>query len=519
MAVKIRDMVKAGILGLFLILVLNSCGSGSGSKTPEETTGAPGTYLFYFGGSLYAVDPADPGNPSLIDSNTIDFAVEMIQGTISTAMPHTRSNLHGHTVIYGRGGSLFKVSALKNGGTPIPVQLSSESDIFSPCNNDLNDLGEDLANPDNSQFLYSLSGPDGNCNTTDDVWKMVKVGMEPTDAPIPAREPVTSIVDISSGTLTGWLAIDESTLKRYDANFENRVPITPFTDSIDEIGKGGVTSSGYNIFLKVDNQLYAYNTGTGELSQPLHTFQSPDSYFNSLDGTNLYFVDGNSIYKIPQDGSVPSIPLVAEGSPGNIVYLYSTDNRVIYVYSASEGDELKAMAKTGGEPSTLDKVTSGSLYIMDVAGDRVYYEVLKYPSPENPSRSIARVVREDGTLETSVEDAYWVGETFTAQTPGVDMKPARLIRVEGINGQSPSGGTLKSVDGATNTVVATLGTVDSDINEWILFSGFGKDLLGWGVSSTDLQLQMDVFYLNTDTDNSLRRLTNTPDVAEYVILF
>ena len=73
------------------------------------------------------------------------------------------------------------------------MQLSNEVlGAGTLCSDGLDDgdAGMDLANANNSQYLYQLKGVDGLCGTVDDVYKMVRLGMTASDTPITAKKPV-----------------------------------------------------------------------------------------------------------------------------------------------------------------------------------------------------------------------------------------------------------------------------------------------------------------------------------------
>jgi len=62
-----------------------------------------------------------------------------------------------------------------------PAQVSSETGAATVCDTDPD---SDLMNVDNSIYFYKLPGTDGNCNTSDDVEKMVTVGMSSSTSPV-----------------------------------------------------------------------------------------------------------------------------------------------------------------------------------------------------------------------------------------------------------------------------------------------------------------------------------------------
>ena len=148
------------------------------------------------------------------------------------------TDTYNHTVVYSNktDGKLYKVSAVKGSVAPTPVQLSNEVLCAGTlCSDGLDDgdAGMDLANANNSQYLYQLKGVDGLCGTVDDVYKMVRLGMTASDTPITAKKPVMEINDWSTtGVLTHWLVHDGGNLQCCDASFANCSVITTATTII-----------------------------------------------------------------------------------------------------------------------------------------------------------------------------------------------------------------------------------------------------------------------------------------------
>jgi len=401
------------------------------------------------------------------------------------------------------------VNALKSGGSPTPIQVSNETGANAICDSsDINGLTAGLitdpANFNNTAYFYFLPGSDATCGTSDDVWKMVKVGMTATDAPIPAKEPVATLHNATTAAIIGWLAKNGTNLNQYDANFSNPVTVTTFTNSVYWEGWGTTLGS---FFLQVDGQLYLYHVSTHTLSGSLYTFScgvtcGPNNF--RQDGVNGYFKDGNSIYKVPLNGSSSASLLVSETGSINLFLL--TDKDVVYdTLSFPLGlSGLRAVAKTGGTPFDLD--TSAGAFPLLSAGVRVYYIV----------GETAKVVREDGTIESSIDNASWRGASVSTTVTLSDADAndvSRIILAEGITGTSVANSTLKSFDAATNTLVATLGTVPADISSIFFSPADGDNLLGIGVTGSN----NDVFFVNTGTADSLIRVTT--DKNESLVQF
>ena len=483
------------------------------TTSTTTTTLTSGTSFLFYQGSIFAVDPANPDSPITVDAQTTSGATGFDGYTFHSGPPASGTDIHPRTVVYGgNDGHLYKVNALKSGGSPTHIQVSNETGANTVCNSsNINGitagLNTDPANFNNTSYFYLLPGSDATCGTSDDVWQIVKVGMTATDTPIPAKEPVATLHNATTGAIIGWLAEDGTNLNRYDTNFSNLGTVTTFTNSVTWVGWGTTPDT---FFLHVDDQLYLYHVSTHTLSSSLHTFSCGVVCGNDIireDSVNGYFNDGNSIYKVPLNGNTSASLLVSETD--SILQLLLTNNDVVYnTFSISLGlSGLKAVAKTGGTPFDLD--TSAGAIPLWGAGVRVYYSV----------GETAKVVREDGTIESSIANASWVGISLnTTITLGNTNVASRIILAEGMTGTSVANSTLKSFNAATNTLVATLGTVPTDISSLFFTPEDGDNLLGNGVTNTGSH-NKDVFFVNTGIADSLARITDTTDKDESLIIF
>ena len=503
-----RTILSTAVLaGLIVVGALNGCSSNGGNSSNNDGGGggkddvSAAAYLFY-SGSLFAVDPTNPGAPIAVETSDIG-----LNGTIPSAgfdaASLSVSNIRNHTVVYEKGGQLFKVAASKS-AAPSPTQLSSEADAADLCEMT---YGVDWANVANSQVVYRVRGTDGSCGGSDDQWRMVRVGLLATDAPVPAKQPVWELVTPSTGALAGWLGVEGKTLYQYDANFGSPTSLASFTSTVDYVDDRGDT-----VWLRVDNTLRAYRVADGTLTTR-HTFSSTPSFVDSQIGDNtLYFADNASVYKVPMDGSADATLVVTDTETVSEMVL--TTNRVVYRLGSGS---VKSVLKTGGSPTTLE---SGTGFASDLAsaGARVYYTVY------GADFVVAKVRLEDGTEEAAHSNAMWIGKLYgTAATAGSQVATSRVILAEGVT-VSPDlrvgGSSLSSYDAATHTVVAALGSVPSDV-EFLYFGGLGNTVLGmaWATGTGTSTGQQDIFFANTEVAGSLQRVTNTSDKDEVPVEF
>ncbi len=500
---------------------------------------AEGSYLFYTN-SLSAVDPINPNSATLIeptanlvqDPNWYTTSAKLIKAAQFDTSTKVVSNLHSHAVIYPKktDGKIYKVSALK-AGSLTPVQISNEDQAALICPNTTS-ARPDIANVDDSQYYYSLPGVDNTCGTAADVWKMVRLGMTATDAPIIAKKPVDAIIDFSTGVLSGWLVHDAGALKKCDANFAN---CTTKANAVSISWEFSITPEA--TLLNIDNMLYIYNHKTNSLSSSLFTIA--DGTYITIpvsDGSMVYFGYGSSIYQLPTNGSSIATVLQAEGTI--IKRVASGLNSVVYELEESGGylsQELKSVAKAGGaSPVTLATATgTDNIFIMFVAGTKIYYNITDFQAPWTLIPKIAGVINENATGKIETANAAWSGATFKT-TYDADLTFSsgsfvdKMIRVEGYDLAGSSGGyagaTIKTVDAVTSSAGVTIGTLpDTDNLYNFLCYGFGIDVSCTAAIIIDSVptpplMQTDVYFIKTETAGSLKRVTNTPNESEINLL-
>ncbi len=530
--------------------LLAACGGGGGSDTPTIGAGGGGGatgsgYLFYSGllgvggsnpGVLYAVDPANPTSPIAVEAgeNAIMGTIRTIRSGSYNGTAQTISDAHSYAVIYAKtDGRFYRISALKSGSLT-PVQVSSESKANQLCTNvggrillDGDTVISDLANPDNSQYVYSLPGMDNNCGTGDDEWKMIRLGMGAGDAPVPAKRSLQALTDYATGVISGWMVNDAGGLKHCDTHFANcGVSVTSIVSDANVLLEIDILGQRY--LMEIDDQLFVYDANTKTLSAPLLTISS-GSFVGSpvTDGTTVYFGYETSIYQVPVNGSSMAVEFLAETD--HITAMELTASKVIY----QVGAEIKAVNKAGGLASLLVSAASDNVYFF-ITGSRIYYSIFNPNSlviPMGNDIIKAGIVDENGNVESEFLDAAWVGTTFSTSFDLNDSinrfdDPVGVILAEG-DGNDFSGATLKLFDAASGVESVILGTLPTSADLPTFFCGGYEDnvLCSASVNITPapalpaLPFQSDVFFINSATAGSLARVTNTGDKNEAPLFF
>ncbi len=465
----------------------------------------PVSGLFYNSGSISMIDLANPSvAPIMVEARSTVGEAGLWHGAIDVAGQRA-TDLHTRTIIYGTADGIYKISALK-GDPKTPVQVSNEMGVAEMCKYQ---WASDFADHNDTIYLYKMPGADTSCGTSDDEWKMVRVGMDATMDPVIAKEMDLEIYDTASGAIIGFLAFEGNKIIRCDQNFLSCSDVVSFVSNGEVLEDNPFIGTA---ILWVDDKLYRYNIATSTLSEALHTFSGgipPRSVTSDTDGTNLYFADGNELYQLPLDGSATASLLTTAIAVGEINEINMTTNRVVYVVSAlvSSMAALESVSKTGGAAMTLSSIEG--FVSVQTAGRFVYYNRF-LPTATGPVFSI---INEDGTGVVETQEAQMTGFLYSS-TQGVgEFTYGRIIWTEGCSMTDCRGGTIKSIDAATKSEEIVLGTIPQDMTS-IVFVGMNNETLGLGFDGVR---GSDIFFVNANLANSLKRITTTPAINEALL--
>jgi len=490
---------------IFLVtLLLAACGGSSGDNRDGVFLGVnTDAYLFYRG-SLNAVDSDNPASPIVVEAgeDIINGSIETVVTAGYDPITKTSRNEQSYALIYVKSdGRLYKVNALKERSL-IPGQLSSESNADQMCTPlSKPAVISDYNNPDNSQYLYSLPGVDATCGTTDDLLRMVRLGMSTNDVPIEAKKALRPLIDLNNGAISGWLVNDAGALKTCDANFRNcgATIANIATDAIFWLDSRRHES----LLLEIDQQFFIYNIPTQTLSAPRFTRPggTPFNMAAIADGNMVYLAHYDTIYQFPADGSASTAVLLVDANP--IYGLKVTTNKVIY----SSGGSLKTIEKTGGTAVTLVSGSDNLFYA--TYGDLIYYNFSMLSRQSPPSVGLgstlihhfhnAGVVTVDGNIIFERDNAQWVFQSGGYRSIGIGRQ-FDLINVDAVSmmlasggshmsGNSFPGATLQAFNAKTAQEGAALGVLPNEggITFFFCKQGGGGDvvpyLASYGVGS------------------------------------
>lgn len=510
----------------------------------RSITGITDTFLFYTH-SLSAVDPSNPASPILIEATENLITDSLLGITLPTqreglvrtgvynGITKTLTDVHSYAVIYPKtDGKLYKTSALK-GDSLTPVQVSSENLAHQMCDMINGGVKSDFSNTENSQYIYRLSGIDELCDTIDDIWKMVTIGMDATQSPIIAKTPVIDIGDTDTGAITGWLVSDNNALQRCDANFTNCSFIVNVANSVNY--KLKVADNFY--LLEIDNQLFSYNISSNTLSPAIFTITN-GTYITvaATDGSMTYFGHGNALYQFPVDGTSVATILTSETNELQII-TPSVSNIIYQVGVNGLGKEVKSIPKAGGAAISLAEISGeDDIIITGVNNTHIYYNIRNMTVTQGVisiAPILAGVIDETGSNKVETLTAAWIGgawdTNFDSNTTNSYGNTKTTFLAEGFNIANTAGGfagaTVTSVDAVSAVVGSVLGTFEvSDNLQDIYCLGFGSNVLCNAVHAIDpppvlpkSPIQTDIYYLNAVTANSLTRVTSSENEDELII--
>lgn len=502
-------------MALSLLALLGACGGGGGGTPPGTPAppppptpvvpSTPETYLFIGEATtVSAIDPADPTTVIAVDVGDTSNHKTVQHGTVESGVIKF---IHNRTIIYIRDKYLFKVSALKESGAPAPKQLSNESSMDTFCNESM--VFADYNDHNNARFLYEAPGADADCTIIEDnVWKMVKVGMNNTESPLAASAGMVPLGVIrTAGTLAiaGFIVKNGLDLQRVGPDFETPVLITSFTTSANVLWS---TANG-NLLLETDGEFINYRPGDNTYAAARHTASGSYTVLGA-DDTNLFFIEGDIVYRLPLDGSAISSIVVDEtDATKKIGQGRLTTDRLVYLLTVGDIKKLMAIDKAADAGTAVELInpvgtSTDSIIILGQsfpegklanAGKRVYWN--------NTTTSQAGTVVDDGSLATTYPSSQWAGWLASEQQNVAGMiEMSHVIRVTDDTVSTGKWNVISHAAG-TGAISATLGSIDEV--DFAALPHLMAVLMraNYNMTLTTLSGDGDVRFFNAATDNSL----------------
>lgn len=422
---------------LFLLgslLALSACNDSSVSSRDIITP----TYLFYTSGdtsapdlALYAVDPADPANPTEVVAPAAMLAhrpIFFLAGTVEQSRD-TIADLHYKYLVYpgGIGGNFLIRLNAERSQSLTAQRMSSETQAGAICGilggTTTMGLGfDDYADPENSVLFYIKDPVDAPACTsdTDDVLFMVRMGMSSGTAPLGGLTDFQPVAPSYSqdGSIGGFLLYNGSsnTIELRDTS------LVFLSTKLSTVLTGAfalaVDTQGRTLLLVDNTDLHIFDPATGNISTSLYTQQTSINPLSVIVNNGyVYFQDDDEIWRLPMSGNTIAAVVADESAGTGSIYSFFqvSSGKLIYWYDDSGGapsqETLRTVPVSGGTPSILHTI-SGNADIRSIraAAGRVY---LSLGSPIRRAVS----VNDDGSKLVVEDYAQWSGFTYHPRQP------------------------------------------------------------------------------------------------------
>jgi hypothetical protein len=557
-----RQALSYLALGLALSISVSGCGNSSGSSdgapppTPISYVGTTGVFVAY-------ADPSS-GNNGYATMGSYAGKRQTLHGTVDFVSGTSLSQPAGVEVYKGSDGHIYALD-LTSTTTPSPQAISTETGatVDDTCsftgtavagaNYDYAGVffSADLQTPTNSSYVYRLPGPDGVCNTPDDIIHLVKTGMSSSTAPLVASGMPVVAVHNPTGGLTGFVVKSGANLTLVDSNFANPVVLGTFPDTIGvAVALPVGTVQGYptgQLFV-VDGNIVYVNYSTPSVSVPLFTIPnwlptnaeavfaaSPSSLYFAINTPATQNVAASAaIYSMPANGT--AAPTVVDTEPGRIVTLSFPVNSSNLVWGVENGGySVRTLPQAGGNPATLaTSANTGGTFLATAttvyyttwtatydSGTKIYTRNITLTGIVNLNGTVVQQPLSNSTFLSAAEAAPWPADTVTTQTPLITVFQVQGLSTATVTSSTTgeqyvedaiSGGTLTSIDTTSNHTIATLGTFPSSTATFASDTFRNSQHTGFIEATNAISTQgpptRDLYLLNSQTAGTLARVTN-----------
>jgi hypothetical protein len=557
-----RRVVSAAALSMSIASLLGGCDGGSYGGY----YGPPAALDSYVGTTGPFVASADDVTDSYSAASIGSYAGkrQSLRGSIDYTTGINLEQPAGVEIYKSSTGGIQEID-LTSIGAPVPQQVSDETaatlddtcslsgTVVTGANYDYVGVyfTADLVTPTNSSYIYRLPGPDGVCDTPDDVIHMVKTGMAPTDTPIVASGMPIATVRTAQGGISGFVVKSGASLVLVDSNFANPVVLGEFATPIGVAQALPVgTSQGYPTgqLYVVDGNIVFVNYATPGVSAPLFTIPNwtPTNSAASFaaSSTSLYFAIDTAangatpgtatVYALPANGSAaPTIIDTEAGRVYSLVVPVLGTNLLVGLVNPTY--TIKSLATSGGPATTLMTSAANDGTFIATA-TTVYYETWQQTTDDTAmtvtrTNTASGIVGLNGTViqaplanSTFVdggEQLPWPNDTITTTTAYETVFQVQNLSPVTVTDSATgfqftedgvSGGTLVAIDASSNQAGATIGILPTSTA--VTLSGTFRDAgdSGFLQASNPLSTQdpatEDLYVLNSQSVNSLARVTN-----------
>ena len=554
-------IVSLGTLGAAAAALLSACGGGG--RGPASGFGPPPPPVSYIGTTGVFAAWVDPGTGRYADAPTGTYAgkKQILRGTLDFTTGAQLAQPAGVEIYKGDDGHIF-VLDLTTTSTPAQTQVSSEAaaTVDDTCtlsgtavpgaNTDYVGVyfTADLVLPTNSSYFYRLPGPDGVCDTPDDVIHMVKTGMSASAAPITAFAMPIATVRTARGGIQGFIAKSGASLVELDVNFQNPIVLGTFAQAIgvaSALPVGATQGFPSGQLFDIDGSIYYVDYAAHAVSAALATIPN----WSATDTGALFAASASTLYmaiNTPASGATPAattlyaVPASGSGSlaivdtePGRIATLVVPIGGSNPIWGVVDPN-YTIRTLVAGAPATLVTSTQNAGTFI-ATSSTVYYETWSAVTDAatltvSHSGTQSGIVGLDGTVlqpplvsSTFVaggEQFPWPADPTVTQTPYETVFQVRGLSSVSVSNPSTgytyvedavSGGTLLAIDTATNQFGTPVGTLPPSTATTLSGTFRGPAHVGFleaaNALSTEDPATRDLYLLSSQQSGSLVRLT------------
>jgi hypothetical protein len=552
-----------------LALGLAACGGGGGnsyggSGPPPPPPPAVVSYLGTTGVFAAYADPTS-GSFQFVPPNSYAGKKQSLRGTLDFMTGANLGQPAGVEIYKGGDGHIYGLD-LTGSSAPSPQQLSSETaaTIDDTCTlsgtavagANYNYAGvyfaADLQNPTNSSYIYRLPGPDGTCNTGDDVFHMVKTGMSAATTPITVSAIPVATVRTPQGGISGFVISDGASLELVDSNFANPIVLGTFAAPIavaEALPVG--TTQGYPTgqLYVVDGNIVYVDYVAHSVSMPLFSIPnwlptnagalfaaSPDAlYFSVYTPATASTPASTNIYEMSADGS--GAPIVVDTEVGRVTNLLFPvqGSDLLFGVVANGTYSVRGLAAALAGPAWTVVASTQNSGTFIATANSVYYETWTTTTDTTNfvitrSGTQSGIVGIDGTViqpplagSTFVnggEQEPFPNDTTTTNTPFETVFQVRGLSTVTVSNSSNgyqytvdavSGGSVFAIDTTSNQMVANVGSLFP--SNAVTLSGTFRStdhdgfLEASNPASTGNPQTRDLYILNSQMADNLTRVT------------
>ena len=463
---------SAVVASACLLVLLSACGggggdSGGGGGSPSfPASGAYGWLLKASGPTnalkfgLSFIHPSKPGTEYVIEiaRDVVSDARLVSSGSVDATQLHATA-LQPNTLVYIVGGDVRSVPMTADGTAPAARIQRAQS--TSACRFVIE--GNDYAAPQNSRFIVSTAGADGQCDTADDGRAEVRLaasgplGYTPLSGEMPldvARDPATLAprgwINPRSVVLWGTTPTTLATRTAPAAAFTSVLAGSPDAALVADGARLAVLRFGSGSTVTESAMDPTITAGSGW--QPVGF--DADNFYAYINSSST-FTSTWRIVKIAR--ATPTASLLATGT--GLITVASMGRNMVYltVFGASD-NRLIRIAKSNGAQTPTSTVTS-TLLTMQTGADGVHqrWRVTGVGS-STPGYTIDMVDETDTSLFSIAGGFPLDMAAAGARNFNASESRSRFLVAGNYGSRAFGDASLIGYDGATRTAT-TLGTL------------------------------------------------------------